>query len=86
MLTADTVSHPSILSARFTSDTNLELTTDATLTGTTTAHSGTLVTFVRNGSTFTGTNVSSVNGAKLNITIPSLGSLAATGSALVVGT
>lgn len=85
--TADVVQHPTVLSARFTSDTNLELTTDATLSATGSNHSGALVSFTIGGTAYTGTSIGSVNGTKLNVTIPTLGgNLAATGTSLVLAT
>ncbi len=74
-----------MLSAKFTSDTNLEVTTDATLDTNLSGHSGALLSFVR-GSTVTAVSVASVSTTKINFTVPSLGSIAATGSALIVGT
>lgn len=85
VLTADTVSHPLVLSAKFTSDTNLEVTTNATLDSNLSSHSGALLSFVR-GSTVTATAVASVSTNKINFTIPSLGSIAATGSTLLIAT
>lgn len=78
------MSHPSVLSARFTSDTNLELTTDATLDTAPLSHSGSLISFVVGSTTYTGVTIASINGTKLNVTIPSLGNPAATGTGLLV--
>ena len=85
-LTADTVAHPTILSARFTSNTNLQITTNATLDTTTTSHSGSLITYQIGSSTYTGTAIASVSSAVLNVTIPALGSTAATGATLIAQT
>lgn len=74
------------MSAKFTSDTNLEITTDATLDTTLSNHSGALISFVKGGSTLYPTSVASVSGTKINLTIPSLGSISATGSTLIVQT
>ena len=85
LVTADVVAHPIVNSARFTSDTNLELTTNATLDTNLSTQSGALVAVTVGGVTFSGTNVSSVKGSIINVTIPSLGgNLAATGNDLLV--
>ena len=86
VLTADTVSHPSVLSASFVGGTILQLTTDATLDTTLTNNSGGLVSYQVAGTTHTGTAVASVSGKTINITIPSLPSTASTGTSLIVAT
>lgn len=86
VIITDVVQHPNILSARFNSPTNLELTTDATLDTDLNTHSGELITFQVWGNTFTGTAIPSVDSKKINITIPNLWNLAATGSALIAQT
>lgn len=83
VITADTVQHPSILSAKFTSDTNLELTTDATLDTATWWHNATLISYMIWWSVFTWSTVSSINSKILNITIPSLWSKSATWTSLL---
>ncbi len=85
-LTADTVTNPTVLSARFTLDTTLEITTDATLDTTPANHDATLISYSVDGNTLTGTSVDSVSQKTLTITIPSLGDLSATGSSLTLGT
>jgi len=85
-LTADVVTHASILSAKFTSDTTLELTTDATLDADLSSHSGVLVTYQIGANTYTGTAIASVNSPKISITIPSLGNPAVTATNLIVQT
>ncbi|MCK9272252.1 lamin tail domain-containing protein [Candidatus Gracilibacteria bacterium] len=86
ILTTDIVQHPNILSAKFSSSTNLEITTDATLDTDLLSHSGELISFMIGTNTYTGTAVPSVNLKKINITIPNLGNLAATGSSLIAQT
>lgn len=49
VITSDTVLNAKILSAKFTSPTILELTTDTTLDTNLAAHSGSLVSFMANG-------------------------------------
>lgn len=85
VLTGDTVNHPLVLSAKFTSDTNLEVTTNATLDTNLSSHSGAGVSFVRGGAV-TATSVASVSTNKINFTVPALGSIAATGSTLLIAT
>jgi hypothetical protein len=85
-LTADVVQNPTVLSAKFTGDTTLQITTDATLDTNLATHSGAGVTYTVGGAARTATAVASVNGTKINFTIPSLGSLAATGATLAVAT
>ena len=85
-LTADAVAHPVITSAQFTTDTNLELTTNATLDTATGSFSGGLITYKIGATTYTGETVTSINAKKLNITIPALGNLGATGGTLIIQT
>lgn len=82
-LITDYPEHPTILSAKFTSDTNLELTTDTTLNTSTWSHSWGLVSFQIGWVSYTWVTVPSVNAKKLNIIIPSLGNLASTWSNLI---
>ena len=84
-LNADTVAHPTIVSARFTSDTNLEVTTNATLDTTLSTHSGGLFTYTVGGTPHHPSAVASVNAKKINLTVPSLGSTAAVGILTTVG-
>lgn len=86
VLTTDTVAHPTVLSARFTSNTNLELTTDATLSSTVADHSWGLVTYQIWSTTYTWTSVSSVNWSKLNIAISAIWNIAATWANLLIET
>jgi len=85
-LLTDTVLHASILSAKFTSLTNLELTTDATLDTATWSHSWWLINFSIWGNIYTWTTISSINSKKINITIPTLPSSSSTWTALVANT
>lgn len=86
VIVTDVVQHPNILSAKFSSPTNLELTTDATLDTDLNTHSGELITFQIWANTFTGTAVLWVDSKKINITIPNLWNLAATWSNLIAQT
>ena len=72
ILTHDYPQHPNIISAKFTTSTNLEITTDTTLNTQTWSHSWWLISFDSLWSTLTWTNVSSVNWKVINITIPTL--------------
>jgi hypothetical protein len=85
-VTWDTVTHPKVLDAKFTTDTNLEITTDATLDTNIASHSWSLITFTYNSKTSTGISVSSVNGKKLNVTINSLNNIGALGTNLLSST
>ena len=85
-ITWDTVTNATIVSAKFTSDTNLEITTDATLDTSTSNHSWSLISFTYNGGSVTGTSVSSVSDKIINITIPSLSSISAIWTDLIVAT
>lgn len=85
-LTWDVIAHPSILSARFTSDTNIELTTDATLKTSTWEHTATWITFTVWWTTYTWTTIASISTTKINITIPSLNNTSATWASLVLQT
>jgi hypothetical protein len=86
-ITWDEVYNAKILSAKFTDDTILEITTDTTLDTTTDNHSWSLISFTYNWNTFSWTAVSSIDWDKINITIPSLGNnISATWSNLVVNT
>ncbi len=85
-LTSDVVQNAKILSAKFTSDTNLELTTDATMDTILSTHSGWLISYVYGGNTIYSTSVASVNGTKINLTIPSLANLWAVGWTLIAQT
>lgn len=71
-MVADTVAHPTVLSAKFTSDTNLEITTDATLSTTPSDHNASLISFTYNSQSKVWTSISSINWKKINVTIPSL--------------
>ena len=84
VITWDTVTNATVVSAKFTSDTNLEITTDATLDTTTSNHSWSLVSFTYNGGSVTGTSVSSISDKIINITIPSLSSISAIWTDLIV--
>jgi len=84
LLTTDTVQNAKILSAKFTNDTTLELTTDATLDTDLTSHSGALISYVYGSNTLNPTSVASVVGTKINLTIPTLGSLSATGGTVIM--
>lgn len=86
VITSDTVLNAKILSAKFTSPTILELTTDTTLDTNLAAHSGSLVSFMANGNPSTAVWVSSISGTKISFTIPNLANPAATGNSLVVQT
>ncbi|EKD65782.1 MAG: BNR repeat-containing glycosyl hydrolase [uncultured bacterium (gcode 4)] len=85
-LITDVVQHPNVLSARFNSSTNLELTTDATLDTDIATHSGELVSFIVWSTTYTGTAIASVDSQKINITIPDLWNLWATWTGLLLFT
>jgi len=82
-LLTDVVQHASILSARFSSLTNLEITTDATLDTATWSHSWWLVNFKIWSNTYTWTVISSINAKKINITIPTLASSSSTWNTLI---
>jgi hypothetical protein len=86
VLTSDTVQNAKVTSAKFTSSTNLELTTDATMDTTLSTHSWSLVSYVYNWTTYTWTSTSSVNWTKINLTIPALNNLWATWSTLLMQT
>jgi len=75
ILNADAVSHPTVLSAKFTGNTSLEITTNATLSSTGADHSGSLFSYQIGSNTYTGTSVASVSSKKLVITIPALNNL-----------
>lgn len=85
-LTWDVVLHPNVLSAKFTSDTNLEITTDTTLKTDITQHTWTYVTFEMWWTTYSWTDVASIDWKKLNITVASLNNTAATWSNLLLQT
>lgn len=86
VLTGDIVQHPTITSAKFTSNTNLELTTDATISSTLSNNSWSLVSYQIWATTYTWITVSSVNGNKINITIPTIWNTSATWGNLTVHT
>lgn len=71
-LVSDVVEHATVTSARFTSDTNLELTTDSTLDTNTANHDATKITYQIDWVTKTWVSIASINGQKINITIPSI--------------
>lgn len=84
VLTSDVVSHPLVLSARFNTDTNLEITTDTILDTDLSNHSGSLISYTYNWNTYNWLSVSSVDWKKINIQIPSLSNNAATGTNLLL--
>lgn len=86
ILTADTVQNAKILSAKFTSNTQLELTTDTTLDTNLENHSWALISYNYNGSTFSPLSVISVQASKINFLISPLENLWASGSNLIVNT
>ena len=85
-LTSDVVHNATITSAKFTSDTNLELTTDTTLDTVLSSHSGALISYQVDWITKTWISIASVNWTKLNITIPSLWATNKTWTNLVANT
>lgn len=86
ILTSDIVQNAKILSAKFTSNTHLELTTDTTLDTNTEIHSGALISYTYNASTFSPTGIASINGSKITFTIPVLQNLWAVGSNIIMQT
>lgn len=86
VLTSDTVQNAKVTSAKFSSSTNLELTTDATMDTTLSTHSWSLISYVYNWTTYSWTSVSSVNWTKINITIPALNNVWATWWTLLLQT
>lgn len=74
-LTSDIVQNAKILSAKFTTNTNLELTTDATLDTDLNSHSWALISYVYNSTTLNPVSIASVNWSKINLTIPALENL-----------
>ena len=77
ILTSDIVTHANILSAKFTSDTNLEVTTDTTLDIIPANHSWSLITYTYNSSTYTWITIVSVDDKKINIQVPSIWDISA---------
>lgn len=78
ILTSDVVQNAKILSAKFTSNTNLELTTDTTVHTTLSSHSWALISYTYGWNTYNATWVWSINWAKINLTIQSLNNIWAT--------
>jgi hypothetical protein len=85
-LTSDVVQNPKILSAKFTSNTNLELTTDATLDTNLSSHSWSLISYVYNSTTHIPTSISSVNWTKINLLVQSLWDIWAVWSTILMQT
>lgn len=83
-LTSDIVQNAKILSAKFTTNTNLELTTDTTLDSNLSNHSGAFISYVYNSTTLTPVSVASINGSKINLTIPDLNHLWAVWSNIIM--
>lgn len=77
-LNSDTVQNAAVLSAKFTSDTILELTTDANMDTDLNSHSWSLISYEVNSTVYTWVWISSVNWTKINVTIPSLWDSSAT--------
>lgn len=77
-LTSDIVQNAKILSAKFTSNTNLELTTDTTVHTTLSSHSWALISYTYGWNTYNATWVWSINWSKINLTIQSLNNIWAT--------
>ncbi|MBW7954500.1 hypothetical protein H3C61_01675 [Candidatus Gracilibacteria bacterium] len=86
ILTSDIVLNAKITSAKFTSNTTLELTTDTTLDTNLSSHSGGLISYVYNQNTINPTGVLSVSGKKINLIIPNLNNIGATGSNIIMQT
>lgn len=86
VLTADTVQNAKILSAKFTSNTQLELTTDTTLDTDLENHSGALLSYNYNGNVFSPLWVQSVQWSKINFLISPLENLWASWSNLIIQT
>lgn len=84
VLTSDDASHANILSAKFTSDTNLEITTDVVLDSNKSVHKPDFISFDFNWSTVTWKTVSSIDSKKINIEIDSLSSISAVWTNLIV--
>lgn len=85
-LTSDNVVNAKVIQAKFISDTILELTTDTTLDSNVAIHNASGISYTYNGNTQTASSVLWVSGSKMTLSIPSLGTLAASGSNLVVNT
>jgi hypothetical protein len=86
ILTYDIVQNAKILSAKFTSDTNLEITTDATLDTNLSSHSWTLISYVYNWVTYYPLSISNINWTKINLTIQPLWDLWAVWSNILMQT
>lgn len=86
VLYGDVVQNAQITAARFTSGTNLELTTDTILDTNISSHSWSMITYVINGTTYTWVSIASVNNQILNVTVPLISSTAATWYNLVIST
>lgn len=79
-LVADTVPHPSVLSASFTSTGNLSVKFNTTLKTDTGSHSATGFVYQVGATTYTGTSVSSIATDTINLSIPNLSGTSATGT------
>jgi len=82
ILTADNALHANIISSKFTTNTNLEITTDVALDTILSSHSWWLISYNYNGITYSGWIVSWVNNKIINITIPALNNISATATSL----
>lgn len=86
ILMADTVVHATITSAKFTSNTILEITTDTTLDTNTWSHDFSKISYVYAWNTLNPIWVASVNGTKINLTIPALNNIWAIWSNIIAQT
>ncbi len=85
-LQGDTIEKASLVSASFTSDTILKLTTDTTLDTNLSIHSWSLITYTYQWTTYTWTSIDSVDWQSINITIPPLLNLSATWTDITIHT
>lgn len=85
-MVADVVENPTVLSASFTSNTNLRIVTDATLSSELSEHNPSLISYTYSWQTLSGISVASVDDKTINITIPSLNNKSATWTDLYIWT
>lgn len=83
VLTWDIIQNAKILSARFTKNDNLEVTTDTILDTNLNSHYSNLASYMYLGNIFNPFGVSSIDWMKINFLIPELNNLSATWSSLI---
>jgi len=85
-LTSDTPTHPTVTSATFTSDTNLEIITNANLDTNLANHSWSLISYTYKWSSYTWNSINSIVWQTINIDINTLSDISAIWTTLLLST